>query len=134
VKIKSLAEEARIIRQEEQRQKADPIMRESLRFHRVHDLRREQRASLLAYTLIRGRSYASAECAKTPPPTRRIIQLVETFGYPHPFRRPPKQEIADRVHNWLRADPCGREPGVMTPVHKGVRLPSRAPLRHGSSA
>lgn len=85
VKIKSLAEEARIIRLEEGRAKGrrkcgasdhaglvkrddcrafvgrDDDMRERLHRHRVRDVRPEQRASLLAYAFLRGRPLAAVE-------------------------------------------------------------------------
>lgn len=76
VKIKSLAEEARIIRREEQRVR-DSMTRcvgkpaeatawlansyASLRAHRVGDVRRESRYSQLAYAMLRGRTLAQTE-------------------------------------------------------------------------
>lgn len=91
VKIKSLAEEARIIRLEERkalglssapaaagyvpsgkpggpkkpRRKGpasrDPKLYLSLHTHRTYDVRREQRSALLAYAFIRGKAYAGCE-------------------------------------------------------------------------
>jgi hypothetical protein len=115
VKIKSLAAEARIIRLEEDKalcrkrgaaaytpsgapggdkkpkQKSSPHRKEdryqSLREHRVFDVRKEQRASLLAYAFIRGKSYAAVEKPHkdNPPDLDRVQKLVEKFGGP-PYR------------------------------------------------
>jgi hypothetical protein len=105
VKIKSLAEEARIIRKEEQKAlgrrksedkrkdgRSNPAWYEflgrddakylSLRTHRTEDVRKEQRSSLLAYGFIRGRAYGPMEkpAADNPPDIARIASLVTKFG------------------------------------------------------
>lgn len=85
VKVKSLAEEARIIRHEECRAEAawHPELRQSLWRHRTWDVRREQRAALLAYAFIRGRSYAEVERrTRSAPDLTRLKQLVEKYGTP----------------------------------------------------
>ena len=83
VKIKSLAAEGRIIRKEERKalgsgrwlakaqKPADEIEPEyerynRLRHHRVHAVRDEARASLLAYGFLRGRAYSQIEGGNTP--------------------------------------------------------------------
>lgn len=81
VKIKSLAAEAKIIRLEERRAGKDEVLRASLRTHRIRDVRREQRASLLAYGFLRGRSLASIERnPKVMHSWSRVSQLVRKFG------------------------------------------------------
>lgn len=81
VKIKSLAEEARIIRKEEGRCGKDEALRSSLHAHRILDVRGEQRASLLAYAFIRGREYASVEGrCRAQPDWGRVQRLVGKFG------------------------------------------------------
>lgn len=67
VKIKSLAQEARIIRTEESRAnfRQDYLLQASLREHRIKIVRREARATLLAYQYLRGLPFASCE-AKAP--------------------------------------------------------------------
>ncbi len=86
VKIKSLAAESQIIRLEENkvlgRKKPDTLLYLSLREHRTADVRREQRAALLAYAFIRGKQYAACEKPATdnPPDLSRVRQLVEKFG------------------------------------------------------
>jgi hypothetical protein len=59
VKIKSLAEESRIIHKEELRSRGD--LRFLLRHHRVHDVRHECRATLIAYNFLRGIAYSRTE-------------------------------------------------------------------------
>lgn len=81
VKIKSLAEEARIIRLEEGRCGKDDILRGKLHDHRVKDVRREQRLSLLAYAFLRGKPLAKVEPkSDNPPDWSRVGKLVEKFG------------------------------------------------------
>lgn len=96
VKIKSLAQEARIIRMEERRCR-DSLTRTvghddqraalasafaSLRAHRVADVRRESRYSLLAYAMIRGRPLRQAEkvsdVAKID--RQKLADLFRRFG------------------------------------------------------
>jgi len=60
VKLKSLAEEARIIRKEELRT-FDNELREKLYLHRTWTVRIEARATLLAYCFLRGKSYLDVE-------------------------------------------------------------------------
>jgi hypothetical protein len=99
VKIKSLAAEAAIIRMEERRTKrarAFASIRQAeaervenlttelagLHRHRVFDVRREQRAALLAYACLRQRPYALVEGSRTSaPPTPSVCQLVARFGH-----------------------------------------------------
>jgi hypothetical protein len=81
VKVKSLAEEARIIRLEESRAGKDDVLRSDLHHHRVVDVRKEQRSSLLAYGFLRGAEYAAIEPkADTAPEWPRVAKLVSKFG------------------------------------------------------
>lgn len=59
VKVKSLAEEARIIRKEEK--KTVGYRRERLYLHRILDVRMEARASQIAYACLRGVHYEKVE-------------------------------------------------------------------------
>lgn len=61
VKIKSLAEEARLIRREERRCKRVAWVAGSLRAHRIYVVRVEQRHTLLAYAFLRGTPYSVVE-------------------------------------------------------------------------
>lgn len=81
VKIKSLAEEARIIRLEERRSAPGGPQQRELHEHRVRDVRSEQRHSLLAYAFIRRVPLAKVEPKTgTPPDWKRVAKLVEKFG------------------------------------------------------
>ena len=86
VKIKSLAAEARIIRQEEGRfrdlwhhQQTGPFL--GLKLHRTQDVRKEARSALLAYGFLRGVPYSKieAKCWEAPD-WFRIMQIVTKFG------------------------------------------------------
>lgn len=97
IKIKSLAAEARIIRFEERRSAGD--VRAGLHQHRVLDVRREQRAALLAYGYLRKRSYRRIESASSArPATQRIVDLVRKYG---PLAE--RQQVADEIAAWLKA-------------------------------
>lgn len=83
VKIKHLAEEARIIRAEER--KANKLgeydLQNSLHLHRTGKLRREARATLLAYQFLRGIPYAACEpSAKTLPDTKAFQRMCKDYG------------------------------------------------------
>lgn len=84
VKIKSLADESRIIRLEERKSGRDEKLRCLLREHRVKDVRKEARASLLAYAYIKGKPFQSVEklpkCRIAEPDWERVRSLVEKFG------------------------------------------------------
>lgn len=116
VKIGTLADEARLIRREERRAKGrrkrdkdgkvipgefkyrDDALYLSLRSHRLTDVRKEQRAALLAYAFIRNVPYLKVEprvdwkrhgwSASTLKKelTERVRALVKKFGDPDAFR------------------------------------------------
>jgi hypothetical protein len=111
VKIKSLAVEARIIRDEERRCR-DSLTRTvghddqrrllasaftSLRAHRVGDVRRESRYSLLAYALIRGRPLRMTEPKSkiADLDQKKLASLVARFGCLSP------DAAAKAVLDWL---------------------------------
>jgi hypothetical protein len=79
VKVKSLAEEARIIRREEQRTHGQ--LRNELHHHRVLVVRREARYANIAYALVKGRTYEQIEGnAKTPPSWESVKRMLKTYG------------------------------------------------------
>lgn len=91
IKIKSLAEEARIIRAAEAKQKgcadnfAYPGEGWKLWTHRINVVRPEARATQLAYAYLRGRTYRQVEpIRQTEPEWRRVQKMVENYG-PKPF-------------------------------------------------
>lgn len=79
VKIKSLAEEARIIRKEEKKNK---YFKEGLADHRKGVVRYEARHAILAYSFLRGRKYSEIENkCHTAPDWPRFMELVKKYGY-----------------------------------------------------
>ena len=81
VKIKSLAEEARIIRAEER--KLPGPQRSSLRDHRVTVVRRASRHTLLAYAFLRGKRYRATErTSRTSPDWSTVEKMIKKYGPP----------------------------------------------------
>ena len=79
VKLKSLAEESRIIRREELR--THGALRFDLRNHRAVQVRREARHTLLAYGFIRGLKYREMEPnAFTVPDWERVKKMLKAYG------------------------------------------------------
>lgn len=81
IKVKSLAEEARIIRKEER--KLSGLHRARLHDHRVTVVRDAARRSLVAYQFVRGRDWES--CASRDVYTRRrdwpsIEKMIKKYG------------------------------------------------------
>lgn len=80
VKIKSLAEEAKIIRLETKHAKLGSI-RLGLYLHRIHVVRPEARHTHLAYGFLRGREYHQIEPkAHTAPNWKKVRKMVEKYG------------------------------------------------------
>lgn len=128
VKIKSLADESRMIRKEERRC-LDSLSRtpeanfpeqrselaysyRELRAHRIGTVRHESRYSLLAYALLRGRSPESTEpnIDKTKVNKEKLIGLVERFGAIRTGSlmrmRVQKGQATAMVEQWLAATPA----------------------------
>lgn len=117
IKIKSLAEEARIIRKEENKLKdkyrsfkpeytpATKLsditnIRECLYAHRVVNVRTELRHANLAYAYLRGRAYRQIEPkAHTVPSVSRLTKLILTFG---PSMK-DKVVLIKELNDWLNA-------------------------------
>lgn len=109
VKIKSLAEEARIIRREEWQIKSRPVgYRESgwlaklngLHHHRTQVVRREARATQLAYGFLRGRRYSQIEAAaSTEPSWDRVAAMVRKYGS---VRWPVTETIPELLKLWKK--------------------------------
>jgi len=79
VKVKSLTAEARIIRREEERSRGE--LRDALRQHRREDVRREQRATQVAYGYLRGITYSRIEPNPlTEPDWKRVESMVNKYG------------------------------------------------------
>lgn len=107
VKIKSLADEARIIRREEVKAlrgpRPDYVLYLELRNHRVGDVRREQRVSLLAYAFLRNKPLAACEPKHIGQQIdwNRVLQLVLKFGPVTPAET--KAETEARLKAWRTA-------------------------------
>lgn len=83
IKLKSLAAEARIIRQDETKayKLGDYSTGNSLHNHRTQVVRPEARATLLAYQYLRGVPYAACEQSpKTDPKWHRVNGMVKKYG------------------------------------------------------
>lgn len=79
VKIKSLALEAKIIRDEER--KNHGWVCGVLRWHRIDTVREEQRHTLLAYALLRGRCYGEVEhVCKVSPKAKTIERILNSLA------------------------------------------------------
>ena len=80
VKIKSLAEEAKIIRKETKKAKLRSI-KNGLYYHRIGVVRYEARHTHLAYGFLRGREYHQIEKkAHTAPNWEKVRRMVQKYG------------------------------------------------------
>jgi hypothetical protein len=108
VKIKVLAAEALILRQQEKKYLPEWRLRAdatyfSLRHHRVEAVRKEQRSALLAYGYMRGRAYAQMEkkCYEKPN-LERVLNIVQRFTPPDPnVKAEPKEMSLARLKAWV---------------------------------
>lgn len=80
IKIKSLAEESRIIRREEGRCRG--YIKDELHAHRVGVVRKETRDTNIAYGLIRGKTYQSIERPgkDNPPDWKNVHKMYVRYG------------------------------------------------------
>ena len=86
VKIKSLAEEAKIIRREE-RKIENQDFRNGLHRHRVVDVRKEARATLIAYGYLCGKTYKQLEPNATKPlDWSKVKSMVQRYSRPELFK------------------------------------------------
>lgn len=92
VKIKSLAAEAKIIRQEEKRC-YDKKCRESLYLHRIGIVRDEARLSQLAYGFLRGKPRSIIEQSNKWINKAKLLDMISRFG-------DKKYSLAD-ISSWL---------------------------------
>jgi len=98
VKVKSLAAEARIIRQAELREKKrkqryDDEIRARLHSHRVLDVRRHSRCAHLAYGFIRGRTHLQMENKVIRQPDwEEVKRLCKKYG-PRGWNGPTAEQV-----------------------------------------
>lgn len=120
IKIKSLAEEARIIRHEEKKWAGPSETRMGLHHHRTHHVRMETRAALLAYAFIRGRRYSQVESTRWSEsdlkwldsphyaapmgfPIKRVTELVAKYGKTYYSIAEKKDRVPEKaILNWMR--------------------------------
>ena len=96
VKLKSLAEEARMIRKEEC--KTNGELRAELHMHRIGIVRSEARATHLAYGLIKGRRLEAIEKPKEPRSPvvwDRVKKMITKYG---PTNAEINKEVIDRCN------------------------------------
>lgn len=122
VKIKSLAEEAKIIRKEEQRPHRDTdecgysAERTGLREHRITVVRSAARHALLAYGFIRGRKYQNIEPEGSSEPNweevkRQVLKYGPRTGDRTKLEnefwvwagKPEKCSVTARLKKWVTA-------------------------------
>jgi hypothetical protein len=93
VKIKSLTQEARIIRTEERRARTKEL-RDGLAAHRRGIVRSEARHAQLAYGYLRGRALKTIEATHRvghAPSWKRVASLVARYG---------SAELAEKLASW----------------------------------
>ncbi len=103
IKIKSLAKEAQIIREEERRRLALTSDRKKymeLREHRVGKVRSAARYAQLAYGFLRGKPYRTieAKCHKGNEPFAKLLES-EIVRFGEAFAN---EELYDAIRNWLK--------------------------------
>lgn len=99
VRIKELAEEARIIRAEEHKAKSARKYGEltGLNRHRIDVVRPAARSAQLAYGFLRGRPYRTMErTCRIKPSMKEIRRLVSKYG-----SEPDTEKVEKQVEAWL---------------------------------
>lgn len=114
VKIKSLAKEAKFIRHEEARFKnVDGRTYCELHDHRVHDVRREARATHLAYSFVRGKSLEQVEPkSRTDPDWTRVEEMVKKYGARYAFGRESYEDYKLRKELMIKCFHRWKDGGV----------------------
>lgn len=98
VNVKSLAAEARIIRQEELRTSGE--VRRQMYLHRVGHVRGEARAAQLAYGFLRGRLRQQLEHTDRVPPARRVREKVAAWTEGELLHKDRELLLAE-IQEWL---------------------------------
>lgn len=113
VNIKSLVGESRIIRVEEKR--CGIAYESELRNHRIHDVRFETRAALLALAIVRGRKFKQVEdhgpnwysfmlanrIAEKLLATLGMFELLRLYGIAFDPLHSPKTNVGEFVKKWM---------------------------------
>lgn len=101
IKLKHLAEEARIIRKEEWRLKAAREYRvlNNIHAHRIHVVRPESRATHLAYGFLRGQPLSLMEAHPlTEPSWDRVESMALKYG------TQSKTDLKETLKRWRRGE------------------------------
>lgn len=109
IKIASLSEEARIIRAEEKKHIGE--RHNAIHNHRVVDVRRAQRATLVAYGYLRGKAYRQIEPKtrwdvapydRPGPDWNKVENMCVTYG---PYEASQKAELRAKITRWRLEPP-----------------------------
>lgn len=99
IKVKSLAEEAKIIRNEERKYKGESPEFQGLHLHRINDVRKESRSANLAYGFLKGRSYSQIEHPNSRRPDwDRVYNLIKKYN-----TTIDKDELHNKFKSWAIA-------------------------------
>jgi hypothetical protein len=105
IKIKSLAEEARIIRFEEKKWPGPSDERYVLHDHRIKIVREEARSAQLAYGFLRGKPYRQIEnSCKSAPDWKRVHQLIKKYGGPLAASASDKDFPPEDIKRWAEEE------------------------------
>lgn len=128
IKVKSLAEEAKMIRREENllkwkkraargRERAQKAI-QGLQLHRVREVRREARSANLAYGFMLGLEYDQMEnFAWSQPDWNKIQRLIENYG------EGGHNELLDKFQSWKEKALRGVKPFETTRDNRDGRHP-----------
>ncbi len=108
VKIRSLAEESKIIRYYEKDSATSSIHRYGLSTHRKDIVRKEARASLLAYGCINNKPYSKIEINAGPDKIpdsiwESVERLAIKYGTPITLEKVIKTKYFTRVKDWIQS-------------------------------
>lgn len=111
IKLKSLAAEARIIRQEEQKRPQHKL-REEMYLHRIHVVRTAARETLIAYGLLRGKPIEQIERPGSKPYNKPSVEkMLAKYG---PITQSARSSVGEQPA-------LNREAGGSTPSGRATK-------------
>ncbi len=119
IKLKNLADEAKVIRHEEHKVRGDK--KKALQDHRKGIVRTCARSTLLAYAFLRGVPYDKVEpFARTKPDMKDIQRMVRKYGTPQAPNHACIKKIDAELERWF-GEMWNRDPYIILPKrHKSV--------------